>query len=33
VNHTIDTIKGENDMKEQELFEGFDETKYEEEAR
>ena len=33
VDHTIDTIKGENAMKEQELFEGFDETKYEEEAR
>ena len=33
VDHTIDTIKGDNAMKEQELFEGFDETKYEEEAR
>jgi DNA-binding transcriptional MerR regulator len=33
VNHTIDTIKGESKMKEQELFEGFDESKYEEEAR
>jgi len=33
VDHTIDAIKGENTMKEQELFEGFDETKYEEEAR
>ena len=33
VDQTIDTIKGENTMKEQELFEGFDETKYEDEAR
>jgi DNA-binding transcriptional MerR regulator len=33
VNHTIDTIKGEINMKEQELFEGFDENKYEEEAK
>ena len=33
VDHTIDIIKGDNAMKEQELFEGFDETKYEEEAR
>ena len=33
VNHTIESIKGENKMKEQELFEGFDESKYEEEAR
>jgi DNA-binding transcriptional MerR regulator len=33
VNQTIDSIKGENKMKEQELFEGFDESKYEEEAK
>jgi len=33
VEHTIDVIKGELKMKEQELFEGFDETRYEEEAR
>jgi len=33
VDQTIDTIKGENTMKEKELFEGFDETKYEEEAK
>ena len=33
VDRTIETIKGENTMKEQEMFEGFDETKYEEEVR
>ncbi|MDP2964738.1 MAG: MerR family transcriptional regulator [Pelolinea sp.] len=33
VDRTIATIKGEEKMKEKELFEGFDETKYEEEAR
>ena len=33
VDHTIDTIKGEKVMKEKELFEGFDENKYEEEAK
>ena len=33
VDRTIATIKGEEKMKEKELFEGFDETKYEEEVR
>ena len=33
VDRTIDTIKGENIMKEQEMFEGFDESRYEEEAK
>ncbi len=33
VNQTIASIKGETKMKEQALFEGFDESKYEEEAR
>lgn len=33
VDHTIDIIKGKKRMKEQKLFEGFDETRYEEEAR
>ena len=33
VDQTINTIEGESTMKEQEMFEGFDETKYEEEAR
>ncbi len=33
VENTINVIKGESRMKEQDLFEGFDETKYEDEAR
>ena len=33
VEQTIDVIKGEVKMEEQELFEGFDETRYEEEAK
>ncbi len=33
VDRTIDSIKGEIIMKDKELFEGFDETEYEEEAR
>ena len=33
IDHTIAIIKGENKMNEEELFAGFDETKYEEEAR
>jgi len=33
VDQTIDIIKGENSMKEKELFEGFNETKYEKEAK
>jgi DNA-binding transcriptional MerR regulator len=33
LDNTILIIKGEKEMKENELFEGFDETKYEEEAR
>ena len=33
VGYTIATLKGDLQMKEQELFEGFNETKYEEEAR
>lgn len=33
VDYTIASIKGELQMKEQELFEGFDETKYEDETR
>ncbi len=33
VGYTIDVIKGENTMKDKVLFEGFDESKYEEEAK
>lgn len=33
IDETIATLKGERTMKDNELFEGFDESKYEEEAR
>jgi DNA-binding transcriptional MerR regulator len=33
LDNTISIIKGESEMKENKLFEGFDETKYEDEAR
>ena len=33
IDQTIHTLKGESQMKENEIFEGFDESQYEEEAR